>query len=174
MIAPTLTTGRLVLRAMTMADWEPYATMWADPRVTAFIGGEPRPRQLAWMKFCQSAGLWPLLGYGYWTVIDRADASFLGIAGFAQFERGYPAIGGFPEAGWAFAADAWGRGIAGETVGAIVRWADAHLSIAETRCMIDHGNVASATVAGRNGYVPSGELANEMPVFRRPKLSAQA
>lgn len=136
--------------------------------MTTFIGGAPRPRDLAWTKFCQSAGLWPLLGYGYWSVIDRSGGRFLGVAGFAQFERGYPALGGYPEAGWAFAADAWGRGIASETVAAMVRWADAHLPASETRCMIDHDNAASAAVARRNGYVLADGLANGMPVFRRP------
>ena len=47
MIAPTLTTDRLTLRGLSMADWEAYATMWEDPRVTAFIGGQPRPRDVA-------------------------------------------------------------------------------------------------------------------------------
>jgi RimJ/RimL family protein N-acetyltransferase len=164
---PILTTDRLTLRAISMTDWDAYAAMWADERVTTFIGGEPRPRDVAWMKFCQSIGLWSLLGYGYWTVLDRAQGGFLGIAGFAQFERGYPALGGYPEAGWAFVADAWGRGIASETVAAILIWADKHLPADETRCMIDHGNPASAAVAQRNGYVLTDELANGMPVFRR-------
>ena len=167
-VAPTILTDRLILRALGMRDWEGYATMWSDPRVTTFIGGEPRARDVAWGKFCQSAGLWPLLGYGYWTVVEQATGDFVGIAGFAQFERGYPALGGWPEAGWAFAANAWGRGFASETVAAIVRWADVHLPVSETRCMIDDGNIASATVARRSGYVITEGLANGMPVFRRP------
>ena len=99
MIAPTLTTDRLILRALNMADWEPYAAMWADARTTAFIGGAPRSREIAWTKFAQSAGLWPLLGYGHWCVVLRDTREFIGIAGFAQFERGYAALGGLPEAG---------------------------------------------------------------------------
>ena len=172
MQVPTLTTGRLVLREIAMGDWEPYAAMWSDPRVTAYIGGASRPRDIAWTKFCQSAGLWPLLGYGYWTVCDRTDDMFLGIAGFAQFERGYASLSGFPEAGWAFSAETWGRGIASETIGAIVAWADTHLAVAETRCMIDHDNIASARVAKVNGYVATGKCAGEIPVFRRPVPSA--
>lgn len=173
---PILTTDRLILRAISMDDWEPYAAMWADPRVTEFVGGEPRPRDVAWTKFCQAAGLWALLDYGYWTVVDRADGSFFGVAGFAQFERGYPALGGYPEAGWAFTPDVWGRGIASETVASIVCWADAHLPATETRCMIDDGNAASTAVARRFGYVLSDGIANGMPVFRRqaPSLANPA
>ena len=166
---PTLTTDRLILSAVSLDDWEPYAAMWADPRTTAFIGGAPRPRDIAWTKFCQSAGLWPLLGYGYWSVIERSSDAFAGIAGFAEFERGYPALGGFPEAGWAFAPDFWGRGFASEAVAAVLAWADTTLTVTETRCMIDRGNDASVKVAIRNGYLATGELANDMPVFRRTR-----
>lgn len=167
MDAPTLTTERLILRAITMADWEPYATMWADPQVTTFIGGQPRPRDVAWPKFGQAAGMWALVSYGNWAVIDRADGVFLGIAGLSDFKRGIVDMDAFPEAGWAFAAASWGRGVASEAIDAVVAWADA-AGIAETRCMIDHGNTASAKVAARSGYVPFAELEGARTAFRRP------
>lgn len=162
---PTLTTDRLILRGIEVQDWEPYAAMWADPRVTAFIGGEPRPRDVAWTKFGQAAAMWTLFGYGNWVVIDSADATFLGVCGLAQYERGIAELGGYPEAGWAFAAASWGRGIASEAIGAVVAWADAN-RISETRCLIDDGNVASVKVATRNGYVPCATLPDKR-IFRR-------
>jgi RimJ/RimL family protein N-acetyltransferase len=160
-----LTTDRLILRALSMDDWEPYATMWADERVTTFIGGEPRPRDVAWIKFGQAAGMWSLFGYGNWAVIDRADATFMGVCGLAQYERGIAELAGFPEAGWAFAAESWGRGIASEAIGAMVGWADAN-GITETRCLIDDANIASVKVATRNGYEPCASLPDKK-VFRR-------
>ncbi len=166
MIAPTLTTERLTLRALTMADWEPYAAMWEDPRVTAFIGGQPRPRDVAWPKFGQAAGMWALVGYGNWAVIDGADGAFLGIAGLSDFKRGIADLEGYPEAGWAFAADSWGRGIASETIAAVAGWADA-AGIGETRCMIDHGNIASARVAERCGYAAFAEIEGARRAYRR-------
>jgi RimJ/RimL family protein N-acetyltransferase len=168
MDAPTLTTERLTLRGLTMADWEPYAVMWEDPRVTAFIGGQPRPRDVAWPKFGQAAGMWALVGYGNWAVIDRADGGFLGIAGLSDFKRGIAELEGYPEAGWAFAADSWGRGIASEAIAAVTGWADA-AGIAETRCMIDHGNIASAKVAARCGYLPFAELEGARRAYRRAR-----
>jgi RimJ/RimL family protein N-acetyltransferase len=167
MIAPTLTTDRLTLRGLSMADWEAYATMWEDPRVTAFIGGQPRPRDVAWPKFGQAAAMWTLVGYGNWAVIARADATFLGVVGLSDFKRGIAELEDYPEAGWAFAAASWGRGIASESIAAVTGWADA-AGIAETRCMIDHGNIASTKVAMRCGYLPFGELAGERTAFRRP------
>jgi RimJ/RimL family protein N-acetyltransferase len=168
-LAPTIMTARLTLRALSLADWEAYAAMWADVRVTTYIGGEPRPRDLAWTKFTQSAGLWSLMPYGMWAVIDRANDRFVGVAGLAQFERGIAQLGGLPESGWAFTADSWGRGIATETVAAVVGWADS-AGIAETCCMIDVGNIASARVAVRNGYElydSFDDMAGPRQVFRR-------
>ena len=166
MNAPTIDTERLTLRAISMADWEPYATMWADPRVTAFIGGEPRPRDVAWPKFGQAAGMWALLGYGNWAVTDRAGGAFLGVAGLSDFKRGIPDLEGVPEAGWAYAADSWGRGVASEALRAILSWADV-AGIAETRCMIDFGNIASAKVAERCGYARFAVTDGDRALFRR-------
>jgi RimJ/RimL family protein N-acetyltransferase len=146
----TLTTARLILSLPVIEDWEPYAGMWADPRVTTYIGGTPRPRDVAWLKFTQMAGMWLLFGYGYWIVRERRG-TFLGVAGFARFERGIAALGQFPEAGWAFHPDAWGKGIASETLAAMVAWADAQ-NLGETRCLIDDSNVASRKVAARCGF----------------------
>ncbi len=162
---PTLRTRSLILRATTMADWAAYAAMWADPRVTAHIGGAPRPRDVAWTKFGQSVAMWTLFGYGMWTVVDGNEARFLGLCGFARYERDILELEGFPEAGWAFAPQSWGRGVASEAVGAIVAWADAN-DIAETRCMIDDANHASVRVATRNGYTPFAALCDKK-IFRR-------
>jgi RimJ/RimL family protein N-acetyltransferase len=168
MIAPTLTTDSLTLRAISMADWEPYAAMWADSRVTAFIGGEPRSRQLAWTKFGQAVAMFSLFGYGNWAVIDNETGGFLGVCGFAQYERGHAELEGFPECGWAFVAERWGRGVASEAVAAVTLWADAQ-GIAETRCIVDHANVASVRVATRNGYVAFAELPGDLTAFRRTR-----
>jgi RimJ/RimL family protein N-acetyltransferase len=166
MIAPTLTTDRLTLRAISMADWEPYAAMWADPRVTTFIGGVPRARDVAWTKFGQAAAMWSLFGYGNWAVIDRDGDNFLGVCGFAQYKRGIAELEGYPEAGWAFAAASWGRGIASEAIGAAVAWADV-AGLPETRCLIDDDNAASIRGAERSGYARFVELPEARGVFRR-------
>jgi Acetyltransferase (GNAT) domain len=110
--APTLITERLSIEPMSLAHWEAYASAWADPRMTEFIGGDPRNRNLSWGKMLQGIGLWSLFGYGYWSFVERASGKFVGNGGLAQFERGIPELEGYPEAGWAFAADAWGKGYA--------------------------------------------------------------
>ena len=157
MIAPLLTTERLMLRQPGLEDWEAYAAAWADPRMTAFIGGQPRTRNESWGKFLQGIGLWALLGYGYWSFIDRGSNAFLGIGGLARFERGLAELEGCPEAGWAFVPDAWGRGLATEAMAAVLDWSDRSLGRPEIRCIIDSGNIASQGVAAKLGFAFMGE-----------------
>jgi RimJ/RimL family protein N-acetyltransferase len=166
MKAPTLITNRLILRAITPDDFEPYAAMWLDPRVTNFIGGSPRPRDESWRRFCQSVGLWDLFGYGYWLFTLSSTGAMIGVGGLAQFERGMPQLVGFPEAGWAFSADHWGQGYASEAVGAVMHWADGAIAHPEIRCIIAPKNTPSIRVAEKNGFTQIDETENDLGVSK--------
>ena len=76
-----------MLRGHTAADLDAIAAMWADPEVTRHITGVPSTREESWARLLRYAGLWPLLGFGYWLVEDRATGRFLGEVGFANFQR---------------------------------------------------------------------------------------
>jgi RimJ/RimL family protein N-acetyltransferase len=174
MIAPKLTTQRLSIEPMSMDHWEDYAAAWADPRMTEFIGGEPRSRNISWGKMLQGIGLWPLFGYGYWSFIERETGQFVGNGGLAQFERGIPELDGYPEAGWAFAPDAWRKGYATEAMAAIMEWAD-ETGLPEIRCIIDPGNTASHKVAAKLGFekfAESHDVIGDLFIYsRRPQPS---
>lgn len=158
MNAPTLLTERLILAAPQASFFEAHFAVMSDPRVTAWIGGgAPQTRLESWRRYCQFAGLWPLLGYGYWTVLDRATGMPIGCGGLARFERGMPELKTVPEAGWAFGADWWGRGIASEFLAAVVGWSDSVLAAAELRCIVDANNQPSIRVAEKSGFVRIGE-----------------
>src|SRR3546814_6304951 len=70
---PVIETARLRLREPRLADKDDHIAMWADARVTRFIGGEPRAPDVSWGKFLSSAGLWPVMGFGYWVFADKAE-----------------------------------------------------------------------------------------------------
>ena len=155
---PTIVTDRLILRPLSLQDWEAYTASWADPQMTAFIGGNPRDRTTSWAKFAAAAGMWSLIGYGYWSFIDRNTETFLGNGGLARHERGLAELDGFPESGWAFTPKAWGRGLATEAMAAVLDWSDKVLQASETRCIIDPGNEASIRVAEKLGYMLLAEV----------------
>jgi len=156
-IPPVIETERLRLRPHRLSDKDTHIAMWADDRVTRFIGGEPRAPDVSWGKFLGSAGLWPVMGFGYWVFADKATDALIGQGGLSYFCRGIPELEGLPEAGWAFDADHWGAGLATEAMTAILGWADANLDAPEIRCIIDPGNAASEKVGMKLGFQRIGD-----------------
>jgi RimJ/RimL family protein N-acetyltransferase len=151
--APTIETARLRLRGHRVADFADCAAMWGDAAVARHIGGRPSSAEESWARILRYAGLWPLLGYGYWAVAEKASGRFVGDVGFADFKRDMqPSFDGAPEIGWVLASWAHGQGFATEAVGAAVAWGDRHFGAAPTVCMIDPDNAASIRVAEKCGY----------------------
>lgn len=169
---PIIETERLRLRPGRLSDKDVHITMWADERVTRFIGGEPRAPDVSWGKFLSSAGLWPVMGFGYWVFADRSSDALVGMGGLSYFCRGMPELEGMPEAGWAFDADHWGAGYATEAMTAALGWADANLDASEVRCIIDLGNDASERVSAKLGFRRIGDsdaLGHVVAIYSRPR-----
>jgi RimJ/RimL family protein N-acetyltransferase len=152
-LRPTLDTERLTLVVHQPEDFADVAALWADPAVVRFIGGKPFTEEEAWWRFLRNQGHWALLGYGYWTLREKASGRFVGEAGFADLHRAIePSYHGTPEAGWVLASWAHGRGFASEAMRAILAWGDAHFGARRTVCIIDDENSASVNVAQKIGY----------------------
>ncbi len=132
--------------------------MWGDPNVTRFIGGRPASHEDVWNRLLRYAGLWSLLGFGYWAVRERVTGRYVGDVGFADFHRDLtPPLGRAPEVGWALASWAHGHGFASEAVGAVLAWGDEHLCSqmgepARFVCIIAPDNLASVRVAEKCGF----------------------
>lgn len=151
--APVLETERLRLRGHRRADFADMAALWGDVDVTRFIGGAPAAPDEAWAKLLRSAGLWPVLGFGYWAVEEKETGRFVGTVGFGDFKRPLePSIEGIPEIGWAITPSAHGKGYATEAARAAVAWGDAHFEPRRTVCIIAPENQPSLRVAEKCGY----------------------
>ncbi|WP_114951210.1 GNAT family N-acetyltransferase [Sphingosinicella terrae] len=151
--APRIETARLVLRGFREEDLEPQAAMLSDPLVMRHVGGVALSREEAWRRVIGAAGLWTVLGYGYWAVERREDGAMIGQVGFADFKRAMePSIEGLPEMGWIFAPGAHGLGYASEAVAAGLKWADVALVAPQVVAIIDAGNGASIRVAEKAGF----------------------
>jgi RimJ/RimL family protein N-acetyltransferase len=152
MTANRMETPRLILEPPVMADFEGSAAMWADPAVTRYITGVASTRGEAWARFQRQVGGWAVLGYGVWTVRERATDQFVGEVGFSDYKREITPAFDAPEAGWVLAPWAHGQGYAAEAVAAAHAWGDAALDGPRTVCMIDPANTASLRVAAKSGY----------------------
>jgi RimJ/RimL family protein N-acetyltransferase len=151
---PLLRTERLVVRAHRLGDFEAIAAMYAEPDTVRFIGaGEPHSREVVWSRLQRAAGAWPMLGYGFLAIEHAASGRVIGEAGF--LERFAPTgERRTPEAGWALAASARGRGYAGEAMAAILAWGDQRFE--RTICVIAKENAPSIALAHRLGYRDHG------------------
>lgn len=151
--APTVETERTILRAHGLDDFEDYVAMWVDPVVTRFIGGRARTREETWIRLLRYAGMWPLIGYGFWAIEEKATGRLIGEAGFHDLKRDLvPSIEGTPEAGWALIPSTHGKGLATEVLNAIHAWTKDRPGFARTVCIIDPDNEASLAVARKLGY----------------------
>ena len=147
---PILTTPRLILRAHTATDFPACRTLWSDPGVTRFIGGRPSTSEEVWRRILNYAGLWQLMGYGFFLATDRQTGNVVGEFGIADFHREITPSLDAPEAGWAMLPQYQGRGLAHEALSAVLDWADQ--TIPRTVCMIDPANKPSLKLATKLGY----------------------
>jgi len=150
---PTIETGRLILRGHTPEDFPAFAAMWADPVVTRFIGGAPLTEEDAWAKYLRVAGHWALLGYGFWSIVEKTSGQRVGEAGILNVKRDTnPSFRDVPEIGWGLLPAVHGKGYATEAVKAILGWAENHFGKVRMVCIIDPDNTPSLRVAERCGF----------------------
>ena len=151
--APPLETRRLRLRGHRLDDFAALSAIWGDPEVVRFIGGVPSTPHDAWLRLLRYAGLWKLLGYGFWAIEEKASGRMVGDLGYMDVKRGLtPTLDGMPEVGWALATDAQGRGYASEALAAVLAWGDAHFGAHRAACIIEPANAPSIRLANKAGF----------------------
>lgn len=150
---PVLETERLRLRAHTLADFDTYCTLWADPAVVRYIGGKPFNAEETFGRMLRHAGHWSMLGFGSWLVEEKATGDFVGEVGLFNYRREIsPSLGDTPEIGWILSPTKHGRGYASEAVQALFAWGRDHFLSDELCCLIHPENAASLRVAQKAGF----------------------
>jgi RimJ/RimL family protein N-acetyltransferase len=150
--APVIEGARVRLRPQVMADFAPLAQLYETPR-SAYIGG-PKPRASVWRDFASDVGQWVLLGFGGWSVEERATGTLAGYTGlnappeYPERELGWVMLDGFEGKGYAFEAATLARAFAFVTLG----WA-------ECVSYIDPNNQRSIRLAEKLGALRDGTAA---------------
>ena len=170
--APTIETERLVLRAWTRADREPYFAILQEPAVHRHFGPEPMGMEECWRRLMAAAGGWQLNGFGGWAVERRSDGRLMGMTAlFTAWRNLVPQFGDEPEMGWFFATEAHGQGLAREACDAVLHWAESHLAPAPIWAIIAPANEPSMRLAAKLGFERLNDsLYNGEPtaVLKRP------
>jgi len=169
MIAPTLHTKRLTLRAHSREDFPQYRDVFATDH-TKYMGG-PLTEQQSWAMFCKDIAQWPLFGHGAWAVTKTENGEFVGQVGI----NAHPY---FPETelGWLVLPNAARQGIALEAARAVRDWAYATLNLTSLVSYIHVANAASIALAKKLGAFCDQD-AEPCPfenhvVYRHPMLEA--
>jgi RimJ/RimL family protein N-acetyltransferase len=151
--APRIETERLVLRGHTPGDLPVCARMWSDADVVRFIGGRPFSREEVWARLLRYAGMWVVMGHGFWAIEEKARGKLVGEVGVMEARRDIePSFEGEPEVGWALMPAAHGKGYAAEAVGAALDWGDRHVEAPKMVCIISPENTPSIKLAGKFGF----------------------
>lgn len=158
-------TKRLTLRPYTVADYDAYAAMVADPIVVRHAGA-PMTGEEAWMRLLRFIGYWSVFSHGLFAVLNRKTGQYLGETGLMDFRREVtPRLNTMPEAAWVFTSAAHGKGYAFEAATAAHRWMDEHHAPPATQCIISPANLESIRLAERLGYV-----LHDRPTYRGEAL----
>ena len=154
MLAPTVETERLRLRAFRADDFASFAAMYADPEVVRYTGdGRPRSEEESWSTFLVIQGHWHYLGFGAFAIEEKATGHLIGDVGFTERKRDRgEELAGVPEMGWALMASNFGKGYATEAVRAALQWGREHFGPSRVIALTTADNLASIRVAEKCGF----------------------
>ena len=142
-----LGTPRLILRPLNSVDAIPYARMFADRQVWAFIppaywkkGAQSRAR--SWQRLNRS-------GEAYHFVIrTREEDNFVGEIALHHLDWDWPCA----ELGYHIVRSQWGKGFATESADRLCHWAFQTLKLHRLEATTTEGNHASEAVLRKLGF----------------------
>jgi RimJ/RimL family protein N-acetyltransferase len=144
---PTVTTGRLRLRAFRAGDLDAYAAMQAKPEVMRYlVMGRPATSAEVWRTMLMSAGSWALRGYGMWACEEIDSGAFVGSVGVF-----HPLDWPEPEIAYSLDQPFWGQGLATEAARAARDWLFDRFPLKRAASFIRPDNLASKRVVERLG-----------------------
>jgi RimJ/RimL family protein N-acetyltransferase len=156
--APRLETERLILKAHRLEHFDALHRMWIDPLVHKYIVPDPPSREMNWARLIRYAGHWSMLGYGFWTAMEKSTRHVIGELGYADFHRDIdPPLDDRIEMGWVFASSHHGKGLASEALAAVISWGDANLRPRTFACIISPENLASIHLAQKFSFKKAHE-----------------
>ena len=170
-----LTTERLTLTPVSVADYDDLCALWGDAAFATAIVPEAMTPEDVWFRLLRDIGHWQAKGYGNWSIRETRTGSYVGSVGVLDYRREIDPPFDAPELGWGVAPAFQGQGLAYEALEAALAWTDAYRLEPRTICMISPDNTPSVKLAKRVGYRPYAETnykGSSVTLFERPRTVA--
>ena len=152
---PALTTERLILRQLTLADAPAMYALRSDPRVMQYI---PRPLaqsvEDAAAFIEQMNALTAATVLLNWGITRRDEEQVMGTIGYYSLRPEHFRA----EIGYMLRLDYQGQGFMQEAVAAVLDYGFEVLRLHSVEAVMDPANAASARVAERNHFVKEGHF----------------
>lgn len=150
---PTLDTPRFRLRWLEPADAPALLAVFGDAEVCRYWSSPALPDLAAAGALQREiAALFAARTLFQWGIVARDTDALVGTATLASIEPAH----GRASVGYALARAAWGRGVAGEALGALVDFAFGELDLRRLEADVDPRNARSIRVLERAGFVREG------------------
>jgi RimJ/RimL family protein N-acetyltransferase len=139
---PTLSTTRLVLRPITVADLEPLFLIQNDTEVVRYFPNPvPPPRERVLKTIQQQLEHWDKFGYGWWVVELKNNQALIGWAGLQYLPET-----GESEVAYLLGKSYWGKGLATEAARASLEFGFQNTLIQSFIGIVHLDNIASQKV----------------------------
>lgn len=148
---PIIETDRLILRAWTDADIEPFADMMSDPQVMRYYA-RPMERQRAIDQAHTMRERLEENGYGRFVMQIKGDDRYAGMMVLDDIRYDVP-FEPRREVGWILPEFTWGNGYAPEAASALLEYAFTKLQWPEVIAMAVAHNLPSQRVMQKIGMV---------------------
>ena len=140
-----LSSERLGFRLLENADFENLKKLDMDPEVRAhFPDGVLTPEQIE-HRAAKNKANYQKNGFADFGVVELKSGEFAGRAGFGLIE------GGEIEVGYVFLKEFWGRGLAQESLRALLSWAKQNLAVPRIVAYAPQQHAASINVMKKSG-----------------------
>jgi ribosomal-protein-alanine N-acetyltransferase len=144
---------RLLFREHQPGDMEAYCALEADPEVRRYVGGAPRPHELAARKFRTTFLKNAARKLALRATIFKPEGRYIGYSGLYPNFRPGGSVPGEAVLGFCLAREYWGRGLASEAGRAFVNFGFDQLRLKRIVAVAEVGNAASIRVLEKLGFV---------------------
>jgi [ribosomal protein S5]-alanine N-acetyltransferase len=152
---PIIETNRLMLRKVTTEDANDMFTYLSDKDVMKHMGLEPFQTindvydEINWYQtiYLEGTGM-------RWGITLKDSGKIIGSCGFLNMKTKHHRA----EVGFELSKDHWGKGIASESLKAIVKYGFQHLQLERIEALIEPDNLHSQKLVERQGFQREGLL----------------